>query len=143
MARSVYAFLAERAGHRCEYCFAPEYIFNARLHVEHIVPRRRRGTDDPDNLALACAHCNAHKAAATSAPDPETGRDVPLFSPRRDNWDDHFVVDDTFRVLGRSPIGRATVARLHMNDEEPLRARAWWVICGLFPPTPPPGSRSP
>jgi 5-methylcytosine-specific restriction endonuclease McrA len=29
--------------------------------VEHIVPRRRGGTDDADNLALACARCNYQK----------------------------------------------------------------------------------
>jgi 5-methylcytosine-specific restriction endonuclease McrA len=29
--------------------------------VEHIVPRHHGGTDDPSNLALACARCNAEK----------------------------------------------------------------------------------
>ena len=40
-----YAPVAERAGHRCEYCRAPEAIFNFPFEVEHIVPTstRRRG----------------------------------------------------------------------------------------------------
>ena len=33
-----YPFVAERACHRCEYCHAPEAIFNFPFEVEHIVP---------------------------------------------------------------------------------------------------------
>ena len=32
----LYFLVAERAYHRCEYCHAPESIFNAVLEVEHI-----------------------------------------------------------------------------------------------------------
>ncbi|MCA9557199.1 MAG: HNH endonuclease [Myxococcales bacterium] len=33
----------------------------AEVTLEHIVPRTHGGTDDLDNLALACARCNAQK----------------------------------------------------------------------------------
>ena len=33
-----YPEVALRAGHRCEYCYAPEAVFNLPLEVEHIVP---------------------------------------------------------------------------------------------------------
>lgn len=33
-----YPPVAERAGHRCEYCHAPEAIFNVLFEVEHIIP---------------------------------------------------------------------------------------------------------
>ena len=32
-----------------------------RATVEHIAPRNRGGTDEPENLALACARCNHQK----------------------------------------------------------------------------------
>jgi len=35
-----YAGVAERAGHRCEYCHAPEAIFNLPFEVEHIGVRK-------------------------------------------------------------------------------------------------------
>jgi 5-methylcytosine-specific restriction endonuclease McrA len=41
--------------------------------IEHIVPRHHGGTDDPSNLALACARCNATKGVrldARRADDP-------------------------------------------------------------------------
>ena len=44
-----YAGVAERAGHRCEYCHAPEAIFNLPFEVEHIVPTSRDGPDDESN----------------------------------------------------------------------------------------------
>ena len=45
-----YAAVAERAGHRCEYCHAPESIFNFPFEVEHIVPTAHGGVDDESNL---------------------------------------------------------------------------------------------
>jgi hypothetical protein len=33
-----YPLVAERAAHRCEYCHAPEAIFNFPFEVEHIIP---------------------------------------------------------------------------------------------------------
>jgi 5-methylcytosine-specific restriction endonuclease McrA len=52
----------ERPDHRCECCCLPQDAepFFA-YHVEHIVARQHGGSDDNENLALACYHCNAHK----------------------------------------------------------------------------------
>lgn len=35
----------------------------SQLHVDHIVPRCRGGSDEPENLAPACAWCNISKGA--------------------------------------------------------------------------------
>lgn len=37
-----YPLVSRCAGHRCEYCRAPEAIFNFPFEVEHIVPSARR-----------------------------------------------------------------------------------------------------
>ena len=39
---------------RCEYCHAPEVVFNFPFEVEQIIPIAKRGKTDLDNLALAC-----------------------------------------------------------------------------------------
>jgi 5-methylcytosine-specific restriction endonuclease McrA len=65
----LYPAVAERAGHRCEYCHAPEQIFNFTFEVEHIHPRASGGGNNPENLALACESCNLHKAMATTGWD--------------------------------------------------------------------------
>jgi hypothetical protein len=57
-----YPRVAERAGHRCEYCHAPEAIFNFAFEVEHIVPLGLQRIEDDSNLALACRSCNLFKA---------------------------------------------------------------------------------
>ena len=33
-----YGSVAVQAGHQCEYCHAPEAIFNFPFEVEHIIP---------------------------------------------------------------------------------------------------------
>lgn len=50
-----YPQVALRAGHWCEYCHAPEAVFNLSLEVEPIVPVARGGEEDAmTNWALAC-----------------------------------------------------------------------------------------
>jgi hypothetical protein len=81
--------------------------------VEHIVPRILGGTDDLDNLAFACRGCNNIKFVKTSAIDPETQLNTPLFHPRQHIWHEHFCWDDSLlNLTGLTPIGRATIEAL-------------------------------
>jgi hypothetical protein len=78
-----YPIVAERAEHRCEYCRAPEAIFNFPFEVEHIVPSSREGSDDPLNLALSCRACNLYNSDRIGGSDEESGTEVPLFHPEQ------------------------------------------------------------
>ena len=49
----------KRAKHRCELCGAHEA--QAALHVDHIVPRAKGGTDDLSNFQTLCVTCNTNK----------------------------------------------------------------------------------
>ena len=49
------------AGERCGYCLSPQYLVLGQLEIEHILPRARGGSDDEDNLWLACRLCNNAK----------------------------------------------------------------------------------
>jgi hypothetical protein len=69
---------------------------------------------DPAGLALACDRCNGYKRPNLTSVDPDTGAVVPLFHPRNDAWDDHFMARDGY-VFGVTPVGRATVRLLNMN----------------------------
>lgn len=55
--------LTIRDGFDCVYCNAD--LNECVVHVDHIVPLSRGGTNDIDNLALACDRCNCSKAART------------------------------------------------------------------------------
>src|SRR5687768_12331514 len=104
-----------RAGDRCEYCRLLQSAAAAfRFHVEHVRPRQHGGSDDADNLALACNRCNLHKGPNLTGVDPQGGAVTLLFDPRRDVWDDHFTLAGG-RVVGRTPTGRATVELFRMN----------------------------
>ena len=130
----LYPDTATRAEWRCEYCRAPEQVFNFAFEVEHITPRALNGNNAPGNLALACASCNLFKADAVAAEDELTAQIVPLFHPRRDKWHEHFSFDaDTGRVAGETPAGRATVLRLRINSGFQVRARRHWARLGLYP----------
>ena len=127
--------VAERAAHRCEYCHAPEAVFNFPFEVEHVVPTFCGGADLESNWALSCRACNLHMGIHREAIDAQTGVLVPLFHPRHDRWDEHCSVEEnTGALLGLTPIGRATIARLQMNRPAQLAARQQWMRLKLFPP---------
>ena len=93
------------------------------LHVEHIIPRCHDGSDDPDNLALACIDCNLHKGPNLTGIDPESNRVTELFHPRRQQWEEHFAWHGIY-ILGKTATGRTTVRVLRMNAEEQLVLRS-------------------
>ena len=129
-----YTGVASLAGHRCEYCHAPEAVFNFPFEVEHIVPIARGGTSNEANLALACRSCNLHKAIHLSGEDPQSGEMVRLFRPREETWEDNFTVnDESDEMQGLTPTGRATAARLDMNSPAQRAARRQWRRLGFFP----------
>ena len=41
-----YPEVSHRAAHRCEYCHAPEAIFNFPFEVEYVIPICNEGIDD-------------------------------------------------------------------------------------------------
>jgi hypothetical protein len=129
-----YEVVAARAQHRCEYCRAPEAVFNFPFEVEHIVPLVAGGVDVEWNLALACRSCNVRKGVRVEQVDPVSNTIARLYHPREDSWSEHFAIDiDTGAVTGRTAVGRATVAQLRMNSSAQLAARRLWIRLGLFP----------
>ena len=125
--------VASRANERCEYCHYPEQFSPSSFQVEHIVPRFAGGLTELNNLALACSHCNAHKATRENGTDPLTGTDVRLFSPRIDDWTVHFLLNrETGEIEGQTSIGRTTVKVLLMNAKQPIRARRNLIKLGVL-----------
>jgi 5-methylcytosine-specific restriction endonuclease McrA len=55
-------YLLEKFGRKCAYCGATD----RPLHVEHIVPKARGGTNRVSNLTLACEPCNTAKGTQTA-----------------------------------------------------------------------------
>jgi len=79
-----YTMIAQQASHRCEYCKAPEVIFNFPFEVDHIVPLSRQGSNDEANLALACRSCNLQKGNRISEISSGSNTEVRFFHPRAD-----------------------------------------------------------
>jgi 5-methylcytosine-specific restriction endonuclease McrA len=91
----------ERARRRCEYCHADEAWQFVRFSLDHVLPQSAGGSDEADNLALACRKCNERRGNRLEGRDPGTQAVVPLFNPRRDLWAEHFAWDATrLRIVG-------------------------------------------
>ncbi|MBS1796905.1 MAG: HNH endonuclease [Acidobacteria bacterium] len=127
--------VAERARHLCEYCFSQRKYSPDPFSVEHIRPSSKKGSDELENLALACQGCNGHKSDKTSALDPVSGRKTPLYNPRQDAWEKHFTWNPVFsEIIGLTAKGRATVELLRLNRPEIVNLRRLLRLYGEHPP---------
>lgn len=127
-----YEKVAARAKHRCEYCRAREAFFNHRFAVDHITPRVFGGSDELNNLALACHSCNSHKYQKQLVLDIARKRRIRIFNPRRDRWSEHFSWNrNKTRLIGRSAIGRATISALQLNSRRQIEARILWAMIAI------------
>ncbi|WP_261344108.1 HNH endonuclease [Rubripirellula tenax] len=122
-----------RAGGRCEYCRMHHSLQGATFHVEHVFPRSAGGSDDAENLALACPSCNLHKSDRVAVASLGWSEPIALFNPRSHLWLDHFEWDE-YAIAGKTPIGIATIDALHLNDERRQKIRQAERLFDLFPP---------
>jgi hypothetical protein len=97
------------------------------------VPVHAGGPTTAANLALACVSCSLRKEARQSAVDPQSGRKVRLFHPRRQRWADRFRWQGV-RVVGLTATGRATAAALQLNRPLILAIRREESERGRHPP---------
>ncbi len=122
-----------RARYRCEYCLLPEaHAAVVPFQIEHIIACQHGGPTVLANLALACHHCNLSKGPNLIGIDPRARAFVRLFHPRRMKWERHFQWDGP-RIIGCTPIGRATVAVLQMNHPDRIDVRQALIREGIFP----------
>jgi hypothetical protein len=121
-----------RADGRCEYCRMHQALQGATFHVEHIVPLSQGGLSELHNLAWACPGCNLRKADRILVADPDSLIQVALFHPRHDQWSEHFRWEG-YQIVGLTPVGRATVWALDLNQPRRLLIRQAEERFGLFP----------
>ncbi len=95
----------------------PQFALPLPFQIDHVIAEKHGGPTVETNLALACPHCNRFKGPNIAGLDPESGQPVRLFHPRTDTWSEHFEFEGAC-IVGRTPIGRATVHVLAMNSDD-------------------------
>ena len=104
----------ERANGCCEYCLLPEEQAFFPHEPDHIIATKHGGQSTIDNLALACFDCNRFKGSDIASIDPASGELTPLFSPRTQEWGEHFSLE-AGRINPRTANGRVTELVLKLN----------------------------
>lgn len=128
--------VTDRAGNCCEYCrIAQDDQFFA-FEIDHIIAEKHGGPTHSDNLCLACPDCNAFKGSDVASVDWSADQPVivPLYHPRRHQWNDHFEIDSaTGRIEPLTPEGRVTVLLLEFNLPDRIRDRKLLIDAGRYP----------
>lgn len=101
--------------------------------LDHVRARKHHGPTTVANMALSCLACNARKGPNAAGYDPLTDTLVPLFNPRADDWDEHFRWHGP-QLIGRTPVGRATIDVLGINATNRIAHRRLLIRARVFPP---------
>jgi hypothetical protein len=124
-----------RAFKCCEYCKSQDKYSPTAFTIDHIVPESADGTSDFENLAYACFLCNRLKSNKLKVFDILTRKWTPLYNPRKDVWNEHFVWhEDATKIIGLSAIGRCTIKELQLNREKLIEYRNCIIPFGTHPP---------
>ncbi|MEG3847251.1 HNH endonuclease signature motif containing protein [Microcoleus sp. herbarium19] len=135
VSEQVKAIIRAQAQNRCGYCRSLQMYVLGILELDHIIPKAVGGTDNEENLCLACSLCNNYKGIQTDALDPVTQTRVTLFNPRTQQWSEHFVwSEEGTEIRGVTDCDRATVTALQLNNNIAVTVRRQWVSAGWHPP---------
>lgn len=131
----IQAQVRQRANYLCEYCHTAEQWQYIEFTIDHVISINLGGSNNLDNLALACFHCNRQKSSKIKAIDPKTLKETLLFNPRQDQWTTHFIWSkDRLDLIGLTPQGRATANTLGFNRSRIIDIRAADLQIGRHPP---------
>lgn len=135
IAANVRRIVIERAHECCEYCRIAQDDQFFTFQIDHIIAEKHGGATEIDNLSLACAEWNVYKGSDIASVDWEDdARIVGLFHPRRQQWDDHFFVEeDTGFLKALTATGRVTIALLMLNTHERMTDRLLLIAAGRYP----------
>jgi hypothetical protein len=127
--------IEKRANNLCEYCQLPQEFSTQSFVIEHILPVSKGGSDDLENLALACSACKNSKYNKTEAVDPQSLIIAELYNPRKNVWNEHFAWNADFSlIVGLTAKGRATITALKTNHNRTVHIRNFLHSVGKHPP---------
>jgi hypothetical protein len=103
------------------------------IRIDHIISIKHGGKTKAENLAYACPICNGNKGSDLGTIlDQQSDKIVRFFNPRKDNWFEHFEVDNGF-LLAKSDIGASTIKIFDFNREQDILYRQKLMAIGLYP----------
>lgn len=128
---ALFRLVWDRANGTCEYCLLRQEFSHLTFEVDHVVAASHGGETRANNLALTCFYCNRFKGPNIAGIDPVSKRLSRLYHPRRHKWARHFRYDGPI-LVGLTPIGRATIAVLQINDPDAIALREILLDSGTW-----------
>lgn len=125
--------VVSRARNCCEYCLTDTDDRGVDYAIDHVIAEKHGGATHADNLCLSCFWCNSYKGSDLSSVDWDNDAAiVPLFNPRQQVWEEHFLLEGA-RLVPLTATGRVTVSLLQLNETRRIKERRVLVELGTYP----------
>ena len=124
--------VAERAGLCCEYCRIHADNLFLSFEIDHIIALKHGVTNDLENLAYACPHCNQYKGTDFATLLNDFNDIVVLFNPRIHEWTKHFETIEG-EIIPKTRIGQASLKIFRFNQPDLLIVRRLLNEVGKYP----------
>jgi hypothetical protein len=124
--------VANRAGWRCEYCRLRDLDSYFSHQFDHIISSKHGGQSIFANLAYTCVRCNVFKGTDVGSINPQNGKLVAFFNPRRERWASHFVLRGAV-IEPLTAEGAATARVLQFNLDKRVAERRLLIAFGRYP----------
>lgn len=125
-------FVASRAMLRCEYCRIHSQNSFFTFHIDHIVSLKHGGLTATENLAYTCQICNINKGSDIATFLEEPTIPIRFFNPRIDDWNYHFLANESGLLEAKTDIGLATIKILDLNHPDSIIERREMIRRGIF-----------
>ncbi len=94
-----YQAIFERDNFVCQYCGLDaskdfETWWHANLNIDHVVPKSHGGTDEENNLVVACRACNLYKGSAPCRSLDEARKVISEKRAQAERWFKKYVLKE-------------------------------------------------
>ena len=112
-------FIASKSNHCCAWCGKKVY-FKYGATIDHFVPLKKGGTNDPQNLVMMCEDCNKKKSSLIIPPDLGAKHLTEQYKEELDEWFDQYL--DTYDYFSRGNYLACDVYEVQLYIEEVAQA---------------------
>ena len=124
--------LFKEQGGKCFWCGRKIKHGGPSVHLDHVIPRCRNGSDDKDNIRMTCARCNSYKSGLKLTSWLTHLENQHKYWPKWNNKHRVAAAEKAREVIGRSrPVASNPEMHADIVTKEKPRSTIHFLMAGV------------